>query len=202
MPIIWEAHIWFLYMQCFLFLQFFFLVVFGVQLFVIFSFTILLRKQQKRELRSVCYICYIITAIIIFIFTVKSCLLWLVVFFEPKSHLRERTVKIVHNPLKTFYFWKICAFASLDVRVKVCLGAWGQEWHYPALFCISYTQMNLLQFLFLGSLKWNMKLDMCEAIFKTFCLEILIDSQKVANEVQRSLYTLLPDSLSVTVLQS
>lgn len=186
-----------------MFLQFFFLVVFGVPLFVIFSFTILLRKQQKRELRSVCYICYIITAILIFIFTVKSCLLWLVVFFgEPKSHLREGTVKIVHNPLKTFYFWKICAFASLDVRLKVCLGAWGQEWHYPALFCINYTQMNLLQFLFLGSLKWNMKLDMYEAIFKTFCLEILIDSQKVANEVQRSLYTLLPDSLSVTVLQS
>ena len=175
----------------------------GVPLFVIFSFTILLRTQQNRELRSICYICYINHCH--YHFYIYSKILSFVIgsfFGEPKSQLRERTVKIVHNPLKTFYFWKICAhlFASLDVGLKVCLGAWGQEWHYPALFCINCTQMNLLQFLFLGSLRWNMKLDMCEAIFKTFYFEILIDSQKVANEVQRSLYTLLPDSLSVAVL--
>ena len=44
-----------------------------------------------------------------------------------------------------------------------------------------------------------MKLDMCEAIFKTFYFERLIDSQEVANEVE-GLYTVIPDTLSVTVL--
>lgn len=99
----------------------------GVPLFVIFSFTILLRTQQNRELRSICYICYINHCH--YHFYIYSKILSFVIgsfFGEPKSQLRERTVKIVHNPLKTFYFWKICAhlFASLDVRLKVCLGAW------------------------------------------------------------------------------
>lgn len=51
----------------------------------------------------------------------------------------------------------------------------------------------------LGSLKSNMKLDMCETIFKTFYFERLIDTQEVANEVEGR-YTVIPDPLSVTVL--
>ena len=41
---------------------------------------------------------------------------------------------------------------------------------------------------------------MYEAIFKTFYFEIIIDPQEVAKKVERSWYTLLPDSPSGTIL--
>lgn len=61
-----------------------------------------LEEATNTELRSVSYI---ITTITMFIFTVKVLLSNVIgsFFGEPKSQLSKRTIKIVHNTLKTFY---------------------------------------------------------------------------------------------------